>query len=142
MTATRISCPDCGEVSPCRVPSEAELRMGGSSVGSSGLHVIESQPEIKYRRRVRECGACGDLFVTAEVSELLLGELVESGCEMPGARVQPPLRIRQRLRIRSASSARRSTTRIPGRAASRTPGRCDRWLLHSVVLVRVADQRG
>jgi hypothetical protein len=74
-TATKLTCPDCGEVSPCPVQSETELRSFDGDFGHSGRYVFESQPEINYYRRVRECGACGVIFETAEVSERLLVEL-------------------------------------------------------------------
>src|SRR6266516_4333586 len=75
-TATHLTCPDCGEVSPCPVQSEAALRASDIDP-HSGRYLIDSEPEIYYYRRIRECGACGVLFETAEISEGLLAELAD-----------------------------------------------------------------
>ena len=44
------------------------------------------EPEITYYRRVRECGACGVIFETAEVDERVLARLTAFDQQVPDAR--------------------------------------------------------
>jgi hypothetical protein len=69
---TQMHCPYCGEVQVCRAISTTEL---GKRSGQRWYR--EDHEDIRWFRRGRECTACNNRFVTAEVDEDFLDELVE-----------------------------------------------------------------
>jgi hypothetical protein len=47
-----------------------------------GPHHFPKDPAIQYYRRLRQCSSCGDVYVTGEVSEARLDELVRLRARM------------------------------------------------------------
>ena len=69
---TRMHCPKCSKTTVCRAIPLAQLRE------SSGQRkYMEGHPDINLFQRGRECGTCGKSFLTAEIDDTYLYELVE-----------------------------------------------------------------
>jgi hypothetical protein len=69
---TQIYCPHCGEVRVCQV---VQIR-GKGLKASRRRWYKQDYPDIQWFRRVRFCNVCSTDFVTAEVNEDFLAELV------------------------------------------------------------------
>src|SRR3954468_10676135 len=63
---TKIYCPFCGEVHECRAKTSGEQRW------FSPIH-----PDIQWFKRERTCLSCGNKFVTVELDEEVLEELMQ-----------------------------------------------------------------
>ena len=68
---TKIYCPHCREIRVCQVPQTR----GGGLRSSQNVH-YPNHPDIQWFRRERFCNDCSNIFVTAEVNENFLTELV------------------------------------------------------------------
>jgi transcriptional regulator NrdR family protein len=69
---TKMYCPACKIITTCRANSNR------LSLGQSGQRFhIENHVDIEFLRRLRVCLKCEHEFLTVEVNEKLLGELVE-----------------------------------------------------------------
>lgn len=69
---TKMHCPKCGETTVCRAISITQLREK-----SGQRKYMKSHPDIKLFQRGRECLDCGEAFLTAEIDDKFLFELVE-----------------------------------------------------------------
>jgi hypothetical protein len=65
-----VFCPRCETLAGCRVVTD-----GPQSDPPGNYHSTES-PDLQWLRRVRECRECGNRFVTAELGEDFIDELV------------------------------------------------------------------
>jgi len=69
---TKMWCPHCNEVTVCAGINPSAL------AGHSGqLWYRQEHKDIQWFRRGRKCQRCGKSFLTAEVQEAFLNELVE-----------------------------------------------------------------
>jgi len=66
-----LSCPKCGEFVPCR---SVPLYKAGKEAARSLYY--KSHPDIRWYRRARQCSKCEHLFLTAEIAERFLEELI------------------------------------------------------------------
>ena len=69
---TKIYCPHCEAITVCRAISPGVL----TEERGQRLHFTEHE-DINFFRRGRECLECGYEFLTAEVDEEFLQELIE-----------------------------------------------------------------
>ncbi len=69
---TQMNCPYCGEVQICQAVPTTEL---GKPSGQRWYR--KDHQDIRWFRRGRKCTACNKRFITAEVDEEFLNELVE-----------------------------------------------------------------
>ena len=69
---TKMYCPSCEEIQVCQA-------IPPSSVGleSSQRIGFTDHTDIQWFRRVRQCLDCNNVFISAEVNETFLDELVE-----------------------------------------------------------------
>lgn len=69
---TKMYCPNCKQIQVCQAVPR-------SSVGleSAQRILFLEHSDIQWFRRVRQCLECDHVFVTAEVNETFLDELVE-----------------------------------------------------------------
>jgi hypothetical protein len=72
LRGTKMFCPHCQEINECRAikPNEVGLK------GGQRWYRTDS-PDIQWFRRIRQCLGCSEVFITAEVNEDYLDELVE-----------------------------------------------------------------
>lgn len=69
---TRIYCPHCKKVTICAGKNPSYI------TGKSGQRWYRSDySDIQWFRRARQCQTCFDMFLTAELSEDFLKELIE-----------------------------------------------------------------
>jgi hypothetical protein len=69
---TKMWCPSCEDIKVCRAIPLTNLGMTRGQRWYSPAH-----PDLNWFRRGRECLECGESFVTAEVREDFLDELME-----------------------------------------------------------------
>jgi hypothetical protein len=69
---TQMYCPFCGEITVCKGLGPAKAGLDASQRVYRPDH-----PDLQWFRRARRCQDCEETFVTAEVDEDFLGELVE-----------------------------------------------------------------
>lgn len=69
---TNIYCPYCGGIRECRAIHTTKLGLESSQRLYSPDH-----PDIQWFRRGRECLTCGNTFITAELDEDFLEELMK-----------------------------------------------------------------
>lgn len=67
-----IYCPNCARLSIC-----ASIPLYKASKPKSRRLFQEENRDIQWFRRVRQCKSCSEMFLTAEVEEHFLNELVE-----------------------------------------------------------------
>jgi hypothetical protein len=68
---TKMYCPSCQEIQVCQA-------IHGGKVGLKGGQRWQrtDYPDIQWFRRVRQCLNCSEVFITAEIREDILEELV------------------------------------------------------------------
>lgn len=72
-----LFCPQCGKHNRCRsVPLRLAVDLNTELKKSRNIY-FKSHSDIQWYRRTRQCSACSGVFVTAEVDEKFLNELVE-----------------------------------------------------------------
>jgi hypothetical protein len=69
---TKMYCPSCEEITICRAIPTGNLGKKGGQRWFSPDH-----PDLNWFRRGRECLECGESFITAEMREDFLDELME-----------------------------------------------------------------
>src|SRR4051794_7320867 len=69
---TKVFCPSCEAIQICRVISPSEMGMESAR----RFHYTKHR-DIQWFRRAKQCLECEGKFVTAEVEEEFLEELVE-----------------------------------------------------------------
>jgi len=69
---TKMYCPHCEEIQVC-----AALPSGHLGLKAGQRWYRTDHPDIQWFRRVRKCQSCGESFISAEVNEDFLTELVE-----------------------------------------------------------------
>lgn len=69
---TQMFCPECRKIRVCRAVPTTEL---GHRAGQRWYRV--GHDDLQWFRRGRECLVCGHQFLTSEVQEAFLDELVE-----------------------------------------------------------------
>ena len=65
-------CPSCRTIRVCQSPSLSSI---GESSGQRWRHTEHA--DLNWFRRARRCLTCGEEFITAELNEKYLDELVE-----------------------------------------------------------------
>src|SRR5438093_151209 len=73
--ATQLYCPVCRETHICTALDTAQAKIQLHYKIERGRFFNKEYPDIQWFRRYRECGGCGSVFETAEVSEGLVDEL-------------------------------------------------------------------
>lgn len=69
---TDMYCPSCRTIRVCQSPSLSSI---GESSGQRWRHTEHA--DLNWFRRARRCLTCGEEFITAELNEKYLDELVE-----------------------------------------------------------------
>ncbi|WP_027853079.1 hypothetical protein [Marinobacterium litorale] len=69
---TQMYCPSCGEIETCRAIGLRDL---GEESGQRWYRT--DHQDVHWFRRGRECLSCGHTFLTAEMNEQFLDELIE-----------------------------------------------------------------
>jgi hypothetical protein len=69
---TNLYCPYCGEIQECRQLPPSKLGLKGGQRLFNPEHT-----DIQWFRRGRECLTCRNIFVTAELDEDFLEELIK-----------------------------------------------------------------
>jgi hypothetical protein len=71
MRKTRLYCPFCLEITICNVIQDPEGIVKGGNFGR------QDYDDIRFRQRLRYCNKCKVDFVTYEVHEELINELIQ-----------------------------------------------------------------
>ncbi len=73
---TKMHCPRCLDIAVCTAIPLTRWNSPGKFTRARNLHKTK-HPDISWFRRARECQRCGHEFVTAEVDEQFITELVD-----------------------------------------------------------------
>lgn len=69
---TQTYCPECGDVQVCQAVLTTQL---GVPAGQRWYHV--KYPDLQYFRRARRCRECNEEWLTVEIPEEFLDELIQ-----------------------------------------------------------------
>lgn len=72
---TDMYCPSCKRVTTCKAVPAAQVTYNPSDYGQRKYYI--KHDDIQFFQRGRECLSCGHEFVSAEVDQQFLEELVE-----------------------------------------------------------------